>query len=90
MGSAIASLINAVKAPRGSARADSVPTIQLVRSPVVSARARTSRASLVFPTPAAPTITTPEFLLPPLSARRIVAISPLRPASGSPLITARL
>src|SRR5271166_5335673 len=48
---------DAAKAPKGSWRPDSVPTIQLVRSPEASALARTSRASRVLPTPHAPTIT---------------------------------
>ncbi|BCQ08834.1 hypothetical protein JMUB5695_02273 [Mycobacterium heckeshornense] len=86
-GSAIASVSKAANAPNGSGRADSVPTIQLVRSPAAAARANTSRASRVLPTPAAPAMTTPEYLPNPLSARRISLSSPSRPVSGSPLIT---
>jgi hypothetical protein len=55
----MAGLIVALNAPSGSGRADSVPTTQATRSFAVALRANTSRASLVFPTPAAPTITTP-------------------------------
>src|SRR6476620_11744795 len=79
-----------VNAPNGIGRADAVPTIQFVCIPEAAARPISSRASRVFPTPAAPAITTPAYLPTPPSARRNSASTAARPVSASPLATARL
>ena len=69
------------KAPRGSVRAEDVPTAQRTSHPFKAADESASRAIRLFPTPAAPQMTIPERSEADIAAS-MSRISSERPVSG--------
>jgi hypothetical protein len=72
----------APNAPSGSTRADADAVAQCTTAPVRSAIASASRASRVFPTPAAPASTTPDVRPARTDTPPTKRISSARPTSG--------
>jgi hypothetical protein len=87
-GSGPKSLATSAKAPRGTLRADAVPTIQWRRAPGGPQVATASRAMRVLPTPAAPDNTIPRArAVAPSVASAINRSSSDRPTMGHWRIT---
>jgi hypothetical protein len=73
--------VHGAKAPSGSARAEDVASAHRHSRPCEAAALRASRASLLFPTPAAPPMTIPEESRSDMAASIIRSLS-ARPVSG--------